>query len=147
MATRCDAQHSEVLCSLTSSDPNERQLVRPAVLMSWTTVIWSMAAASCLTLAGVHFCVWLYQRHSWGSLLFSISAVAAAVIAMQELALMHAQTPAGYGETLRWMHVSVATIIITLVWFIRWHLRTGRLWFAWLITGLRGLILIAGHSR
>ncbi|NJN47216.1 MAG: PAS domain-containing protein [Candidatus Competibacteraceae bacterium] len=114
--------------------------------MSWTTVIWSMAAAACLTLAGVHFCVWLYQRHSWASLLFSISAVAAAVIAMQELVLMHAQTPAGYGATLRWMHVSAATIIISVVWFIRWHLQTGRLWLAWLITGLRVLILILNFS-
>jgi len=111
--------------------------------MSWVTVIWSMAAGVSLTLAAVHLLVWLRDRAAIANLLFSVSAVAAAVLAGQELALMHSQAPADYAGILRWMHVSAATIIVAIVWFVRWYLETGRLWLAWVITGLRGLILLA----
>jgi signal transduction histidine kinase len=114
--------------------------------MSWITVIWSIAAGVSLTLAAVHILVWVRKRNALGHLFFSVSAMAAGVIAMQELALMHAQTPAEYGAILRWMHVSAAAMVISIVWFIRCHLRAGRIWLAWLITGLRIAILILNFS-
>ena len=52
--------------------------------MSWITVTWSMAAGMSLTLAAVHLLVWLRDREAVANLLFSVSAVAAAVIAIQE---------------------------------------------------------------
>ena len=110
--------------------------------MSWVTVIWSMAAGVTLTLAVVHLLVWLRDRSAIANLLFSVSAVAAAVIAGQELALMRAQTPAEYAGILRWMHVSAATIVVAIVWFIRSYLGAGRRWLAWMITALRGLVLV-----
>ena len=114
--------------------------------MSWVTIIWSMAAGVSLTLATVHVLVWLRDRAAIANLLFSVSAVAAAVIAGQELALMRAQTPADYADLLRWMHVSAGAIVVAIVWFIRRYLGAGRLWLAWVITGLRGLILIANFT-
>ena len=110
--------------------------------MSWVTVIWSMAAGVSLTLAAVHLLVSLRDRSAIANLLFSVSAVAAAAIAGQELALMRAETPAEYAAILRWMHVSAAVITVAIIWFIRCYLGAGRLWLAWTITGLRGLILI-----
>jgi len=97
----------------------------------------------CFALAGVHFLVWLRSRDSAASLLFSIAAVAAGATALQETALMRAATAAEYGEVLRWMHVSAAAIVVAIVWFIRLHLRAGRLWLAWTISGLRVVVLIA----
>jgi signal transduction histidine kinase len=114
--------------------------------MSWVTVIWSMAAGVSLTLAAVNVLVWARDREAAANLLFSVSAVAAAVIAMQELTLMRAQTPAEFGTLLRGMHVSAATIVIAVVWFIRRYLGAGRLWLAWLITGLRVLVLIVNFA-
>jgi len=114
--------------------------------MSWVTVIWSMAAASSLTLAVVHVLVWLRDRKAVANFLFSIGAVSAAVLAMQELALMRTRTPAEFQAILRWMHVSVATLIIAIVWFLRSRLGAGRLWLAWLITGLRVLTVLLGFS-
>ena len=110
--------------------------------MSWITVIWSMAAGISLTLAAVNLLVWLRDRDAVANALFSVSAVAAAVLAMQELALMRAQTPAEFGAILRWMHVSAAMIVIAVVWFTHLYLGAGRRWLAWLITGLRLLVLI-----
>ena len=110
--------------------------------MSWVTEVWSVAAGVCFGLAGLHFLVWLRSRESAASLLFSIAAMAAGAMALQEAVLMLAETAAEYGEVLRWMHLSAAIIVIASVWFIRLHLRAGRLWLAWTISGLRVLVLI-----
>ena len=114
--------------------------------MSWVTVIWSMAAGVSLTLAGVHLLVWSRDRAAAANLLFALAALAAAALAMLELVVMRTQTPGEFEAVLRWMHLPVATIVIMLVWFIRRYLGTGRLWLAWLITGLRGLIVVVNFS-
>jgi PAS domain S-box-containing protein len=115
--------------------------------MSWITIIWSTAAGASLTLAAVHALVWVRQRAALEHLFFSVGAAAAAVLAILELALMHSQTPAEYGAILRWMHVPVSAIAISIVWFIRFYLRAGRSWLAWLITGLRIALLILNFSQ
>jgi len=101
-----------------------------------------MVAGVCLTLGVLYFLVWVRMRSSWETLLFAIAAIAAAVVALQDLSLIHSRTPAEFGQTLRWMHVSVAVLVISLVWFIRLYLRSGRRWLAWLISGMRALIML-----
>jgi PAS domain S-box-containing protein len=110
--------------------------------MSWITVVWSMNAGGCLVLAGVCFVVWYKQRESWPHLLFSISAVAAAVIALIELAMLHAGTVREYAQLIRWIHVPVWALTLCFVAFVRLYLRAGRRWLAWSIYGLRTLVLI-----
>jgi signal transduction histidine kinase len=115
---------------------------------NWTTVIWSMVAGVCLTLAIIHLFVWINspKERPVESLFFSIAAVAASFIAIQELSLMHATTPAEYGQTLRWMHVSVAVLVFSLLWFVRFYFRAGRLWLLWLIVSLRLIVLVVNFA-
>ena len=110
--------------------------------MSWITVVWSMNAAACLTLAAFYCVVWLKQRENWVYLLFSSSAVAAAAIAAFELAMMHAETAELYETLVRWIHVPVWVLLVSFVGFVRLYLRAGRPWLAWSICGLRTLVLI-----
>ncbi|MES2922680.1 MAG: ATP-binding protein [Verrucomicrobiota bacterium] len=110
--------------------------------MSWTTVIWSMEAAVCLTLAVIYLLVWGRRREDVAYLLFALSAVAAATIAAGELWMMRAETPAQFATALRWLHVPVWVLILALIGFVRLHLRTGRPWLAWTAIGLRTLSLI-----
>jgi two-component system, LuxR family, sensor kinase FixL len=110
--------------------------------MSWITMLWSMDAAFCFTLAGIYLLVWCKQREGWMHLLFSCSALAAGVIAGFELTSMRAETAAQYGAVLRWGHLPVWALIVSVVWFVRLHLRAGRPWLAWSICGLRTLALI-----
>jgi two-component system sensor kinase FixL len=110
--------------------------------MSWVTLLWSMDAALCFTLAGIYLLVWCKQRQGWVYLLFSCSAVAAGVIAGFELTSMRAETTAQYGAILRWAHLPVWTLIASVVWFVRLYLRAGRPWLAWTVCGLRTLALI-----
>jgi two-component system sensor kinase FixL len=110
--------------------------------MSWITIVWSMNAAACLTLAGIFFVAWCKQRESWGHLIFSCIALAAAAIAVFELQLIHAETPQEYGAILRWRYVPVWALVVSLVGFTRLYLRAGRSWLAWSACGLKTLTLI-----
>src|SRR5437763_9660893 len=110
--------------------------------MSWITVVWSMNAAACLTLAAFYCVVWCKQRENWVHLVFSFSAVAAAAIAAFELAMMHAKTVGQYGALLRWIHVPVWVLTVSFVMFGRLYLHAGRPRLAWSICGLRTLVLI-----
>ena len=110
--------------------------------MSWVTVIWSMIASACLTLAAMHVLIWANKRTAWASLLFSLTAVATAAVAGCELWLMRAETAREFGAALRWAHVPYWVLIISLVGFVRLYLRAGRPWLAYAICGMRTLSLI-----
>jgi len=110
--------------------------------MSWITVAWSMNAGACFVLAAVYFVVWCNQRDSWPHLFFSCSAVAAAVMALIELAMLHSTTVDEYAALIRWIHVPVWLLTLSFVAFVRLYLRAGRAWLAWSIYGLRTLVLI-----
>ena len=110
--------------------------------MSWITIVWSMNAAACLTLAGISLLVWCKQRENWVHLVFSASAVAAAAIAAFELVMMHCETVGQYEELVRWIHVPTWVLIVSFVAFVRLYLHAGRPWLAWTICGLRTLVLI-----
>jgi hypothetical protein len=106
----------------------------------------SMAAAASLGLAAAHIRIWLRWRASPENLLFAVTGAAAGAAAVIELGMLHARTPAEYGDLLRWLHVPVGVLTIALAWLITSYLRAGRAWLAWLITGLRGLVLVANFS-
>jgi hypothetical protein len=110
--------------------------------MSWITVVWSINAGACFVLAGIYFVVWCNQRDSWPHLLFSCSAVSAAVVGLIELAMLHCNTVEQYATLIRWIHVPVWVLTLSFVAFVRLYLRAGRAWLAWSIYGLRTLVLI-----
>ncbi|PYK70000.1 MAG: PAS domain-containing sensor histidine kinase, partial [Verrucomicrobia bacterium] len=55
---------------------------------------------------------------------------------------MGAETTAQYGLLVRWAHLPVWMVIVSIVWFVRLYLRAGRPWLAWSICGLRTLALV-----
>src|SRR5216683_4280657 len=103
--------------------------------MSWVTIIWSMTATVCVTLAGIYLLVWRRNYTAWGNLLFCLTAVSAAAFAFCELRMMRAETPAEFATTLKWAHVPAWLVIVSLVGFVRFYLRAGRTWLAWMVCG------------
>jgi hypothetical protein len=79
----------------------------------------------------------LKQRATYAHLLFFVIALSATVFGIFELAMMQAQSPADYAATLRWAHVPLALLVLSIVWFVRFYFGAGRLWLAWAISGLR----------
>jgi len=110
--------------------------------MNWVTVIWSVGSGACLTLALIHVVVWWKDRAARANLVFSAMAIAVAAFAALELAMMQAQTPEQFGSDVRWVHVPVWVIIVSLVIFVRLYLKAGRQWLAWTVVGVRTLSLI-----
>jgi PAS domain S-box-containing protein len=110
--------------------------------MSWVTIIWSMVASACLTLAAVNLLVWCKKRTEWANLLFSLTAVGTAGMAYCELWMMRAETPGQFGTALRWLHVPAWALLLALVGFVRLYLRAGRPWLAWSFVVLRTLSLL-----
>src|SRR5215470_16982521 len=110
--------------------------------MNWVTVIWSVGAGACLTLAFIQFIVWWKDRTARANLAFAVLAVAVAAFAAFELALMRSKTPEQFGLAVRWLHVPLWVIVTSLVVFVRLYLRAGWRWLAWTIVGVRTLSLI-----
>jgi two-component system, LuxR family, sensor kinase FixL len=110
--------------------------------MSWVTIIWSMVVSACLTLAIMQFLIWCRQRTGWANLLFSLSVLATAGMAGCEFWMMRAETPAQFATALRWLHVPVCVVIVTLVGFVLVYLRAGRRWLAWTVCALRTFTLM-----
>jgi PAS domain S-box-containing protein len=110
--------------------------------MEWVTIVWSMIAAVCLTLAAIYLLVWFRNRTAWAPLLFSVSAVAATVFAFCELLMMLAKTPGEFGTALRWGQVAIWLWTVSLVGFTWFYLQAGRPWLAWAICGLRSFTLL-----
>ena len=104
--------------------------------MSWVTVIWSMVAPACLTLAAVSFLVWYKRRTVWDGLLFTLTLTGVAVYAGCELAMVQVETPAQFATSLRWVQVPTWVIVLSLVGFARFHLRSGLRWLAWTVCAL-----------
>jgi signal transduction histidine kinase len=114
--------------------------------MSWLTVIWSMAASGCVTLGLMHLLVWVRQRADVHYLLFTIAAFAIAGVAIGELWLMYAITPEQFAIGLRWIHLPLAIMTISLVGFVRTYLRSGRAWLAGTVIVLRIVALIVNFA-
>ncbi|MCW1924471.1 ATP-binding protein [Luteolibacter arcticus] len=110
--------------------------------MSWVTVLWSMIAASCLTLAVVHGLVWWWRRDAWANLLFALTAVATTFFAAGEMWMMHAMTPEQFATAVRWTHVPVWVLVVSLVGFVKLYMNAGRTWLAWTVCSGRTLALI-----
>ena len=110
--------------------------------MSWITVIWSMVASVCLTLAAMHLLIWCKKRMAWTSLLFALTAAATAAVAGCELLLMRAETTREFSMIVRWGHVPYWVVILSLVGFVRLCFRAGRPWIAWTVCGMRTLSLL-----
>jgi two-component system sensor kinase FixL len=105
--------------------------------MSLVTVVWSMIAAACLTLAAVHLPVWWRNREARATLAFSIAAICTAAIALCELAMLKAATPADYAMAQRWMNLPVALLLVALAGFAHHYLDARLRWLAVTAISLR----------
>jgi len=111
--------------------------------MSLVTVLWSMIGATAFTLGAVHGLAWLLDRRNLPSLMFCVTAVAIACFAPFDLGMMHATTPAEYGEWLRWYYLPGFFFNVGCLLFVWTYLGTGRRWLAWTVICTRAFVVIA----
>jgi PAS domain S-box-containing protein len=110
--------------------------------MSWVTVIWSMNASACLTLAMIYVIVWGKSRVAWAPLLFALTAALTTAFAFAELAIMRAQTPAQLVTAMNGSQFTISLWLVAIVWFVWFYLEAGRRWLAWTIAAMRLACLV-----
>jgi two-component system, LuxR family, sensor kinase FixL len=114
--------------------------------MSWITIAWSTVASACLTLALIHFFIWVRDRRRYAYLLFSVSALGAALTGLSELLTLHARSVAQYEWAMYWGQIPQALLAVSMVWFIRVYFQAGRRWILIAITALWTLLLLLNYS-
>lgn len=114
--------------------------------MNWVTIVWSMNASACLTLAAIHLLVWSKNRAVGSSLAFASAAVAVAGIAAGELWMMLSRSPEEFGLAARWVYLPITVLVISLVSFVHAGFRSGRTWLFWSAIGLQVSALLAGFT-
>ena len=112
--------------------------------MNFVTIIWSVVAAGALLLALMHTAIWLMDRKARASLAFAVEAYSIVISAILELGLMHAATPAEWGEWVRWVQVPILLRTVGLVAFIWFYFGTGSAGLAWFLILGRALIFVVG---
>src|SRR5947208_16961704 len=110
--------------------------------MGWITVIWSMNAGACLTLAAFYDAVWSKQRANRAYLLFSCSAVSAAVISAFELRMLNATTVEQYQLLTRGIHVPGWVLTVCFVAVVGIYLSAVRRWLGRGIYAVRTLVFV-----
>jgi two-component system, LuxR family, sensor kinase FixL len=110
--------------------------------MSWVTVIFSMTASACLTMALLYGLIWWRRRESWAHLLFALAALGTAAGAAGELAVMRSESPAQFVAAIGWEHLAAWVTVLALAGFVRLYLRAGRTWLLWTVCGLRSVSLL-----
>ena len=102
--------------------------------MSIFTILWSTAAASCLTLGVINLFIWFRLKRSKANLLFSLAALGASAVAYTELVALHAQDIPVYLSALKFQTLGVFVMLVALVWFMYFYFGTGKKWLVLLIT-------------
>ena len=82
--------------------------------MSLVTIVYSMIAGVCFTLAAVHLPVWLRNREARATLAFAVAAVCSGAIACGELLMLMAATPEEYAAAQKWNNVPIALLLVAL---------------------------------
>ncbi|MBC8039318.1 MAG: PAS domain-containing protein [Opitutaceae bacterium] len=110
--------------------------------MSWVTIIWSMVAATCLTLAVLRLIEWSRRREVWGNLILAIATTGIAGMGFCELTMMRTGTAEQFHAVVRWIHLPAWVVFVALIAFVRVQLRAGSRWLALAACGVWTLSLV-----
>ena len=114
--------------------------------MNWVTIIFSMTASACLTLALIYGLIWWRQRDAWANLLFSLAAIGTAATAATDLATLRSESTVQLAAAIRWSHLANWLMIVSLAWFVLLYFRAGRPWLLWTVCGLRTVSLVLNFT-
>ncbi len=114
--------------------------------MSFVTLTWTIIATVSLTLAVFCALAWALDRRKVAYLMFCVIAIATAACAPFELGMMHASTPAEYGQWLRGYHLPIFFVVLSQMSFVYFYLGTAQRWLFFVVIAWRLGILILNFS-
>jgi hypothetical protein len=109
--------------------------------MGWIDFAWPMIGAASLTLGVVFLLAWVRQTSRYGYAMFFLTTLSVAAFSIFELRMMRAATPEEYAVTLRWAHIPLFTLLVSVVGFVRLYFGAGRAWLGYSACALRAASL------
>lgn len=89
--------------------------------MNWMELAWPMLASASLIVALAHAVIWIARPGQRVHLALSFAAASVAALALLELASYAARLPAEIATYLRWMHLPVTVMVVSLLYILhRW---------------------------
>lgn len=110
--------------------------------MNWVEIAWSMMASASVTLGLVHLLVWSKQRSRYAHLAFFALTISVAAFSLFEQSAMRSQDPAAHAALIRWAHVPLTLVVLSILAFVHLYFRAGRLWLAYAAAACRLLALL-----
>lgn len=98
--------------------------------MNWIEYALPMLAGASLTLGLIQGLVWLRNREQRASLAFAFAATAVAALMLIELAALRTSEPAVFQQMVRWSHLPMAVLALSLIAYIQVLGGTSRVWLA-----------------
>ena len=86
--------------------------------MSWVTVIWSMIASACLTLAAIYALVWFRNRTAGPICSLPRRQPRPRRSRSVNCGMMRAGTPGELLTAMRWAHVALLFLLVSIIWFV-----------------------------
>ncbi|MFO1204895.1 MAG: PAS domain S-box protein [Burkholderiales bacterium] len=114
--------------------------------MGWIDLVWPTVAAVCLTLGLIYLLVWFRRPDQLSYLAFFATAAAVAVFSTFELRMIRTPTAGEYAVALRWAHLPLFALFLSIVAFVHLYFRTGKLWLGLTACGLRVLVLLLNFT-
>ena len=114
--------------------------------MSGLSILWSMCAGACGTLALTHLFLWVYKPRSAMYVLLAVAALGAAANAVTEMIVLRAQTIAQAAAALKAENVAIYVLLVPLVWFSYLYFGTARRRLALAITGLWSVAVVLNFA-
>ena len=114
--------------------------------MTWIDLIWPMLASASLLTGFTHAVVWVTRPTQRVHLAFALAALSIGALALLELTIYRSLSPSVIAETLRWMHVAVACMVLAMVYVLYEWFGYGSLRIAMAAIGLRLLALVLNFT-
>ncbi|GEM_PF-187690 len=114
--------------------------------MNIINIIILLTAGIFLTIAIQQTVIWFQNKKSKHYLLFALTSFFTLCTALGELIVLNTSEIEKYAFTMRWFHVPLAGMIISLTWFIHAYMKVEKKTIPYLITALWGIALIFNFS-
>lgn len=104
--------------------------------------IFPLAAGFGFVIGLVNLLIWLRLTERREFLYSAIMAIAAGLVALSESAYLGAPSAAEFQSGLEFLNIFIGVMLLSMVWYVRQRLSTGRVWLAWAITLLWSLAIL-----
>lgn len=114
--------------------------------MNWIELAWPMLASASLIVGFAHALVYAARPVHRAHLAFALAAISIGLLALLELATYRTQSPETMAVLIRWMHVAITAMVLSLLYVLHHWFGYGSARIAVAAAALRVLALVIDFS-